>query len=58
MAEERIDKTLAARSSAPTAKPYETGGMSSQMKKRVGESNINPSIKQKFAEHLAKIKGG
>jgi hypothetical protein len=58
MSDERTDKTLTARSSQPAARPYEVGGMSAMMKKRLDESGVHESIKQKIAEHLAKIKGG
>jgi hypothetical protein len=58
MADERTDRTLTARSSEPVKQPYEVGGLSSRMKEQLSKSGVHPSIKQKIAEHLAKIKGG
>jgi hypothetical protein len=58
MPDEKTDGTLTARSSEPVTRPYEVGGMSSMMKKRLDESGVHPSIKQKIAEHLQKLKGG
>jgi hypothetical protein len=58
MPDEKTDGTLTARASAPVAQPYEVGGMSSMMKKRLDESGVHPSVKRKLAEHLAEIKGG
>jgi hypothetical protein len=58
MTDQKTDGTTTARSSAPNSPPYEVGGMSSMMKKRLDESGVHPSIKQKLAAHLAEIKGG
>jgi hypothetical protein len=56
MTDQKTDQTTAARSSAPVAEPY-CVGISPLVKEQLGKIGINPSIKQRIAEHLAK-KGG
>jgi hypothetical protein len=56
MTDEKTDGTLTARSSEPVTRPYEVG-LSSRVKEQLSKIGINPSIKQRIAEHLQKKNG-
>jgi hypothetical protein len=56
MSDRKTDGTTAARSKEPVARPYEVG-LSSRVKERLAEINLNPEIKKRIESHLQKKNG-
>jgi hypothetical protein len=50
-ADQKTDRTTAARSREPVATPYEVG-LSSRVKEQLSKIAIHPSIKERIADHL------